>query len=86
MQSKICHSLQDILIHKLFLKLNRNPEIIDRCNVILDVGKSNAKLFIFILFKIFSFISCHPFDSFLNINAGHNFRTNFVLKLLLNIL
>ena len=42
MQSKICHSLQDILIHKLFLKLNRNPEIIDRCNVILDVGKSNG--------------------------------------------
>ena len=42
MRSKICHSLQDILIHQLYLKLNRNPEIIDRCNVILDVGKSNG--------------------------------------------
>ena len=42
MGSKICHSLQDILIHQLYLKLNRNPEIIDRCNVILDIGKSNG--------------------------------------------
>ena len=41
MRSKICHSLQDILIHQLYLKLNRNPEIIDRCNVLLDIGKSN---------------------------------------------
>jgi hypothetical protein len=42
MQSKICHSLQDILIHQIFLKLKRNPGIIDRCNVILDIGKSNS--------------------------------------------
>ena len=40
MGSKICHPLQDILIHQLYAKLNRNPEIIDRCNVILHV-KSN---------------------------------------------
>ena len=40
--SKICHSLQDILIHQLYVKLKRNPEIIDRCNVILDAGKSNS--------------------------------------------
>jgi len=40
MGSKICHSLQDILIRQLYDKLNRNPEIIDRCNVILHV-KSN---------------------------------------------
>ena len=39
--SKICHSLQDILIHQLYVKLKRNPEIIDRCKVILDNGKSN---------------------------------------------
>ena len=36
--SKICHSLQDILIHQLYVKLKRNPEIIDRCKVILDNG------------------------------------------------
>ena len=41
MRSKICHSLQDILIQQLYLKLNRNPEIIDRCNVLMDLGKSN---------------------------------------------
>jgi hypothetical protein len=40
MRSKICHSLHDILIHQLYLKLNRNPEIIYRCNVLLDIGKS----------------------------------------------
>ena len=39
--SKICHSLQDILIHQLYVKLKRNPEIIDRCNVILHFGQSN---------------------------------------------
>ena len=39
--SKICHSLQDILIHQLYVKLKRNPEIFDRCKVILDNGKSN---------------------------------------------
>ena len=41
MGSKICHSLQDILIHQLYVKLKRNPEIIDRCNVILHFGQSN---------------------------------------------
>jgi hypothetical protein len=41
MRSKICHSLQDILTHQLYLKLNRNPEIIDRCNVLLNIGESN---------------------------------------------
>ena len=39
--SKICHSLQDILIHQLYVKLKRNTEIIDRCNVILHFGQSN---------------------------------------------
>jgi hypothetical protein len=39
MQSKICHFLQDILIHIFFLKPIRNPKIVDRCNVILDAGK-----------------------------------------------
>jgi hypothetical protein len=42
MQIKICHSLKDILIYQIFLKLERNPGIIDRCNVILDIGKSNS--------------------------------------------
>ena len=41
MGSKICHSLQDILIHQLYVKLNRYPEIIDRCKVILHFGQSN---------------------------------------------
>ena len=39
--SKICHSFQDILIHQLYVKLNRDTEIIDRCNVILHYGQSN---------------------------------------------
>jgi hypothetical protein len=47
MGSKICHALQDILIHQLYVKLNRNPEIIDRCNLHAHLESHNwSSLFV----------------------------------------